>query len=193
LSSLAGTGGGMAGSGGDVSRAGTSAYTPGTTGGCVEQNTGCTATVTIPFLSLPDGTLSSCIDDHCVEQIVASGRVAESFENGRVQVIDGKIRATWSASRLGLSEPIGCTGTTGNRVSFESLGGSEVTLFSGHIPMVTSYGRCTNLAEGSVTLAEAVDIAALVRAREADGGSGGTGGTGGATGTGSSSGGSGGS
>lgn len=182
---MPGTGGGIAGSGGEVSRAGTPAYTPGTTGGCVEQNTGCIAAVTIPFVSLPDGTLGACIDDHCVEQSVASGHVSASSASGPVEVIDGKIRATWRASRLGLWEPTGCTGTTGNRVTFRSLGGTDVALFSGGIPMVTSYGSCTNVAKGSVTLAEAVDIAALLAAREADGSSGGMGGaasTGGAGG-----------
>jgi len=176
-------GGGMPGGGiaATSGASGTGNYPPDS---CFEQYTSCSAGVTIPFVTLPDGLLSVCRDDNCFDQSVSGGQIAESGGAEQVRLYEGDLLASWHAGRFGLSAPVGCSGNVGNSVLFKSPAGSVIVLFSGQIPMVTSYGKCNNSATGSVELTEPVDIAALVLAHEAGGQSGSEGGAAGAAGSG---------
>ncbi|MES1183820.1 MAG: hypothetical protein ABUL60_08385 [Myxococcales bacterium] len=142
--------------------------------GCMEMTVTCTAFVTIPIVSLPDGTLITCAGTSCLEQAVVGGHIA----SGRVELVDGELRATWRESGFGFLTP-SCVDPAGNSFSFRSSGGAVVVLFSGNIPLVVSDKPCRRESEGGVVLTQQpVDIAALVQAAE-EGGAGGEGGGGG--------------
>ena len=153
----------------------------GTTGG-VDCFADCSALVTIPIVSLPDGTLTTCVYTLCNTQLVTGGQVAvplitsTSGRAGSVKLVDGELRASWTAGpALGSSAPSGCFGD--NSVAFKSPGGTVVSLFSGMIPTVVTSDPCLTHVRGSVVVPKPIDIAAEVQAHE--GGAGGAGGTGG--------------
>ena len=151
---------------------------------CPEPAVTCRASVTIPIVSLPDGSLTTCAGAGCVEQAVADGKIASVAIGmqagpifGRVELVDDNLRASWSEAHFGYFFPPGCVAETGNSLSFKSPAGSIVPLFSGNIPLVVSNQACSHDALGSVVLAQqAVDIAALVQ--ELEGGAGGGAGAG---------------
>jgi hypothetical protein len=149
-------------------------------GGCPETTVTCTASVTIPIVSLPDGSLTTCIGADCVEQAVADGKIASVAIGmqtgsivGHVELVDDNLRASWSEAHFGYLFPPSCVAETGNSLSFKSPAGTVVPLFSGQIPLVVSYRACSHEALGSVVLAQQpVDIAALVQALEGGAGGG---------------------
>jgi hypothetical protein len=142
--------------------------------GCMEMVVTCTAFVTIPISSLPDGTLVTCAGAGCLEQAVTDGHIA----SGRVELVDSALRATWSVSGFGFLTP-SCVDPAGNSLSFRSPGGAVVVLFSGDIPLVVSQKPCLRESKGGVVLQQpAVDIAALAQALESGAGGEGGGGVG---------------
>jgi hypothetical protein len=162
--------GGTAAGGGAANRGGSADVD------CLETHFSCHASVTIPILSLPDGTLTACVGTACLEQAVAGGQVA----GGSVELIGGdKLHASWNESQSGPFVPATCFDSADESVSFKSPHGTVVPLFSGQIPLVLlNMPGCMLVREGTVVLQQPIDIAALVQAAE-EGGAGGDGGGGG--------------